>query len=84
MFPEHSQAFPPQSCNISCFCSIVHSFILTHDSNKRLNIASITDKGFQHQLRKTVICEYFVTDVSILCSRLEIIGNENNTVYIEL
>lgn len=72
MFPEHSQAFPPQSCDISCFYSIAHSFILTHVSNKRLNIASIAGKGFQHQIKKAVICEYFGTDVSISRSRVSL------------
>lgn len=60
-FPAHSQTFPPQSFDISCLHYIAHSFILTHDSNKRLNTGSIPDKGLQHQLHKAVICKYSVS-----------------------
>lgn len=36
LLPEHSQTFPPQRCNISCFYHVLHSFILTHLPDKRL------------------------------------------------
>lgn len=75
-FPEHSQTFPPRSCDISCFCT-AHSFILTHGSNKRLNIASVSDKGVSTPTLKSCDRRIFlsrVTDFSIFEKLSELKG----------